>query len=101
LSGPVVDYARQVGPLPPSTVAAPIVVDGQAWGVLFVSSMTDPLPGDAESRVVLFTELVATAIGNADSRSALRELAEEQAALRRGGPLVAKELPPVELLPGG
>jgi signal transduction histidine kinase len=91
LSGPLVDYAREVGPLPPSTVGAPIVVDGQAWGIIFVSSMTDPLPGNAESRVVLFTELVATAIVNADSRSALRELAEEQAALRRVATLVAVE----------
>jgi GAF domain-containing protein len=97
LSGPVVDYAREVGPLPPSTVGAPIVVDGQAWGVVFVSSMTDPLPGDAESRVVLFTELVATAIANADSRSALRELAEEQAALRRVATLVAQQPSPEEI----
>src|SRR5262245_23201738 len=100
LSGPVVDYAREVGPLPPSTVGAPIVVDGQAWGILFVSSMTDPLPGNAESRVALFAELVATAIANADSRSALRELAEEQAALRRVATLVAKELPLVDVLTG-
>src|SRR5262249_27106447 len=68
LSGPVVDYAREVGPLPPSTVVVPIVVDGKAWGIIFVSSMVDPLPGNAESRVVLFTELVATAIANAEAR---------------------------------
>jgi GAF domain-containing protein len=97
LSGPVVDYAREVGPLPPSTVGAPIVVDGQAWGVLFVSSMTGPLPGNAESRVVLFTELVAMAIGNADSRSALRELAEEQAPLRRVAELVSQESSPEKI----
>ena len=72
LSGPLVDYARAVGPLPPSTVAAPILVEGRDWGVIFVSSMkAEPFPGDAESRVMLFTELVATAIANAENRSEL------------------------------
>jgi GAF domain-containing protein len=72
LSGPIVDYARTVGPLPPSTVAAPIFVEGRAWGTIFVSTMkADPLPDDAESRVMLFTELLATAIANAENRSEL------------------------------
>jgi signal transduction histidine kinase len=72
LSGPLVDYARTVGPLPPSTVAAPIFVEGRAWGTIFVSTMkADPFPDDAESRVMLFTELVATAIANAENRSEL------------------------------
>jgi GAF domain-containing protein len=72
LTGPLVDYARTVGPLPPSTVAAPIFVEGEAWGTIFVATMkADPFPGDAESRVVLFTELVATAIANAENKSEL------------------------------
>jgi hypothetical protein len=48
------------------------------------------LPADAEARLVSFTELVATAIANADSRAALARLAEEQAALRRVATLVAR-----------
>jgi signal transduction histidine kinase len=72
LTGPLVEYARTVGPLPPSTVAAPIFVEGEIWGTIFVSTMkADPFPGDAESRVMLFTELVATAIANAENRSEL------------------------------
>jgi signal transduction histidine kinase len=72
LTGPLVEYARTVGPLPPSTVAAPIFVEGEVWGTIFVSTMkADPFPGDAESRVMLFTELVATAIANAENRSEL------------------------------
>jgi signal transduction histidine kinase len=72
LSGPLVDHARAIGPLPPSTLAAPIFVEGRAWGTIFVSKMkADPFPDDAESRVMLFTELVATAIANTDNRSEL------------------------------
>src|SRR5918994_1923467 len=72
LSGPLVNYARSIGTLPPSTVAAPIFVEGRDWGVIFVSAMkAEPFPADAESRVMLFTELVATAIANAENRSEL------------------------------
>jgi signal transduction histidine kinase len=72
LTGPLVEYARTIGPLPPSTVAAPIFVERDAWGTIFVSTMkADPFPGDAESRIMLFTELVATAIANAENRSEL------------------------------
>jgi signal transduction histidine kinase len=40
--------------------------------VIFASSMkAEPFPADAESRVMLFTELVATAIANAENRSEL------------------------------
>jgi GAF domain-containing protein len=92
LSGPLVDRARAVGPLPSSTIGAPILVNGKAWGIVFVSSMkAEPLADDAESRVILFTELVATALANAQARDELRVLVEEQAALRRVATLVAKE----------
>jgi signal transduction histidine kinase len=49
---------------------APIVVGGRLWGVAVVGS-TGPLPPDAEQRVGEFTELVATAIANAEARAAL------------------------------
>jgi GAF domain-containing protein len=73
-----------------SSVGAPIVVEGRVWGVLTLASTEQPLPADAEERLVSFTELVAAAIANAESRAGLARLAEEQAALRRVATLVAR-----------
>jgi signal transduction histidine kinase len=81
-----------------ATIGAPIVVDGAVWGMLGASWRGDDRPpANAEERVEKFTELVATAIANTESRAELaasearaRELAEEQAALRRVATLVAK-----------
>jgi GAF domain-containing protein len=73
-----------------SSVGAPISVDGRLWGVIHAATTREqPLPADAETRLASFTELVATAIANADSRAALARLVEEQAALRRVATLVA------------
>ena len=47
------------------------------------------LPADTEARLTGFTELVATAIANAQARVELRGYAEEQVALRRVATLVA------------
>jgi signal transduction histidine kinase len=81
-----------------STVGAPIVVEGRLWGALMAATRGDePLPPDAETRIAAFTELVATAVSNAESRSALRLLADEQAALRRVATLVAEGVPSNEL----
>ena len=44
-----------------------------------------------------FTELLATAIENAESREALERLAQEQAALRRVATLVARGVRPAEI----
>ena len=62
------------------------------------------LPPDAEERLEKFTELLATAIANAESRAELaasearaRGLAREQAALRRVATLVASEHTPDDL----
>jgi signal transduction histidine kinase len=53
-------------------VGAPITVQNRLWGVAVVGSgPTEPLPPDAEQRVGEFTELVATAIANAEARAAL------------------------------
>jgi signal transduction histidine kinase len=56
-----------------SSVGSPIVVEGRLWGALFVHSKQthQPLPRDTESRLTGFTELVATAIANAESRAEL------------------------------
>jgi signal transduction histidine kinase len=55
-----------------SSVGAPIVVEGRLWGVMVAgSAQPEPLPVRTEARLAEFTELVATAIANAESRSEL------------------------------
>jgi signal transduction histidine kinase len=81
-----------------SSVGVPISVEGRLWGVIGVASTRDePLPADIEARMAGFTELVATAVGNAQARVELRGFAEEQAALRRVATLVARAAPPEEV----
>jgi len=78
-----------------SSVGCPIVVEGQLWGALAVHSKESRhLPPDTEARIAQFTDLVGTAIANADSRGRAERLGEEQAALRRVATLVAKEASP-------
>ena len=79
-------------------VGTPVIVDGHLWGVLATfSARGQPLPADTEARLANFTELVATAIANAESRAGLARLADEQAALRQVATLVARGVPPEEL----
>jgi signal transduction histidine kinase len=55
-----------------SAVGTPITVEGRLWGVISAgTSLMQPLPPDAEERLASFTELVATAIANADGRAEL------------------------------
>jgi signal transduction histidine kinase len=55
-----------------SSVGAPVIVEGDLWGIVVVASTTErPLPHDTEGRLAKFTELMATAIANAESRTAL------------------------------
>ena len=80
-----------------SAVGTPIIVEGRLWGTIGAgSTLAEPLPPDAEARLVSFAELVATAIANAESRAALMRLVEEQAALRRVATLVAQGVPAAE-----
>jgi signal transduction histidine kinase len=53
-------------------VGAPVVVEGELWGVI-ISGWSDRLgvPVDADGRMAEFTDLVATAIANANSRAEL------------------------------
>jgi signal transduction histidine kinase len=94
----VEDYARMTGEIAAvvrgagmrSAVASPIVVARRLWGAMVVlCERNEPLPADTEARLSDFTELVATAIANAESLEALAALADEQAALRRVATLVA------------
>jgi signal transduction histidine kinase/uncharacterized protein YoaH (UPF0181 family) len=69
-SGAAAAAAREMGWH--SSVGAPVIVEGRLWGVLAVVSTSDrPLPPDTERRLAEFTELVATAIANAESRAEL------------------------------
>ena len=54
-----------------SSVAAPITVEGHLWGYIAASWTGDRPPSDTEARLAAFTELVATAIANAESRGQL------------------------------
>jgi signal transduction histidine kinase len=95
-SGPLGDAAREDGV--GSAVGTPIVVEGRLWGVMAAGSILEqPLPADSEARLANFTDLLATAIANAESRAELARLAEEQATLRRVATLVARGAPPEEV----
>ena len=95
-SGPVSAVPREIGIR--SAVGTPVIVEGRLWGVIFAgSTLEQPLPADTEARLASFTELVATAVANTDSRAELARLAEEQAALRRVATLVARATPPQEV----
>ena len=63
------EFARRFGI--GSWVGAPVTVEGRLWGVMVVSSRGGPLRGDTEQRLVDFTDLVATAIANTESRAQL------------------------------
>ncbi|MGH2939225.1 MAG: sensor histidine kinase [Solirubrobacterales bacterium] len=81
-----------------SGVGAPIIIDGELWGAIAAtSSDREPLGPSAESKMVAFTELVATAISNAEARAEAGRLGEEQAALRRVATLVARGCSPNEV----
>ena len=87
-----------------SAVGMPVHVNGRLWGMIAVGSREGPLPPGTELRMTEFTDLVATAVANAQSRAALEasrdELARllaEQAALRRVATLVARGLDPAEI----
>jgi signal transduction histidine kinase len=87
-----VEMARKAGVR--AGVGVPISVAGRLWGVIGVTSARDqPLPADTEARLAGFTELVGTAVANAQVRLELRNFAEEQAALRRVATLVARAAP--------
>jgi len=100
------NYADAAGPLSQalqgsgvwSAAGAPIIVEGSLWGVMAAgSTKPEPLPSGTELRLAQFTELLATAIANAESRADLARLAEEQVALRRVATLVAGGAPPEEV----
>jgi signal transduction histidine kinase len=76
-SGPVGRVAQGVGFR--SAVGTPIIVQGRVWGVMVAGSVgEEPLAPGTEARLASFTELVATAISNAEN---LAELTASRARL--------------------
>jgi signal transduction histidine kinase len=95
-SGRAAELARARGMR--ASVGVPISVEGRLWGVMSVASeRAEPLPAGIEARLAGFTELVATAIANAQARVELRRYADEQAALRRVATMVARTARPEEV----
>jgi PAS domain S-box-containing protein len=97
------DYVSSSGPIAERVTAAgvrcavgtPIFVEGRLWGAMVAASMHDVvLAPDTEARIRGFTELMATAIANAEARAEVERLAAEQAALRRVATLVAQGAAP-------
>jgi PAS domain S-box-containing protein len=98
--GTIADAVRHAGIR--SGAGAPIIVDGDVWGVMATGMANgphgrEPLPNYIEDRLAQFTELVATAISTTAGREQLARLADEQSALRRVATLVARESPLAEI----
>lgn len=69
-SGAAAVAAREAGFR--AAAGAPILVQGRLWGALIAGALDDrPLPVDTEARLASFTELVATAIANAENLAEL------------------------------
>ena len=81
-----------------ASVAAPISVEGEVWGMLTGTSDGQPLPAGTEHRLQQFAALVAAALANSQARADIQALADEQAALRRVAELIAQEAPADEVL---
>ncbi|HWG65242.1 MAG TPA: GAF domain-containing protein [Streptosporangiaceae bacterium] len=95
-SGPLAVISHERGGR--SVAGAPIIVDGRIWGVMAAgSTMKQRLPTDTEARLASITDLLATAIGNAESRAGIARLGQEQAALRRLATLVARGARPEDV----
>jgi len=82
-----------------TAVGAPITLEGRLWGVaIAAASQPERLPAGSEWRIAGLTELVATAIADAQAQTDLRQIADEQAALRRVAMLVAHSAGQDEIL---
>jgi PAS domain S-box-containing protein len=92
-SGAIAEAVRSMGIR--GVVAAPIAVEDRLWGAIAAGTTQDePLPPETEARLGQFTELMATAVANTESRAEVERLAEEQAALRRVATLIAEGTSP-------
>jgi signal transduction histidine kinase len=69
VSDPGADRVRELGFR--SEVASPIMVEGRLWGVVTALTKRGSFPSGTAERMADFSELVATAVGNAESRAEL------------------------------
>jgi signal transduction histidine kinase len=69
VSDPVANALREAGVR--SMVAGPIIVEGRLWGVVTAWTTRGPFPPGTADRMADFTDLLATAVGNAQSRAEL------------------------------
>jgi len=67
--GSFADVLRRLGLH--SAVGAPVTVEGRLWGVMVAAWRQRPPASGLENRIAQFTELVATAISNAQARADL------------------------------
>ncbi|GAA2040563.1 hypothetical protein GCM10009839_48400 [Catenulispora yoronensis] len=89
LTGPLAERHRDCGF--GAAVAAPIMVDGEIWGLLAAYGRAEEtLPAGCERDLAGFTDLMATAVASVQARV----LAERQGALRRVATLVAEGAEP-------
>ena len=69
-AGAIAREARAVGIH--SSVGCPVVVGGRLWGVVAASTKREePFPADTEAQIGRFTELIATAVANAEAYAEL------------------------------
>ncbi|MEV4381048.1 GAF domain-containing protein [Streptosporangium sp. NPDC049644] len=69
-SGTILRWAREMGIT--SALGSPVIVDGSLWGVMLAFySRWEPRLEGAEEQMTDFTELIATAISNAQARADL------------------------------
>jgi signal transduction histidine kinase len=69
-SGSIAALIRESGKR--TSVGAPVIVEGRVWGAIAASWKADKaVAADVEARIAQFTELVATAVANAESRAEL------------------------------
>jgi signal transduction histidine kinase len=81
-----------------SAAAVPVIVDDRIWGILGATTSDGrQLPFDTEHRLAQFAELVAAALANAQARSDLQRMADEQTALRQVAELIARTAPTEEI----
>jgi PAS domain S-box-containing protein len=66
-TGPLTDRLAAAGIR--SGVGTPIMVEGRMWGAMLAITHDAPLPADTEARIGQFTNLMATAIANAEARA--------------------------------
>jgi signal transduction histidine kinase len=70
LAGEIARVARDAGF--ESAIGAPIKIDGRLWGaIIALSTDPEPISEQSEWRLTRFTDLVATAVANAESKSQL------------------------------